>query len=301
MSIGGRGMGGGFERGAGAQDPPRLVEGTGDDVPAAQAWAVDLLRRTPAHRTPVGRKQRVRVGLARVQKRRAALMLRPAIAMAVLIGFAAVASAALGGWPTLVSKAYRRLLGAPTPTASDPRRAIPPGSARAGGPPAVAPARSPAPEDAVPAPARLAEAPPVVVQLASPPARVVRRAPISESVRGLTRGSAREPAGAARARHLAAPPAGTGDDTAPVIQAMRALRVEGNPARARALLDRYLERFPRGTLAEEALAMSIEAANVHHDGDAGALARRYLKLYPAGHFSALARQTLNGASAPAGN
>jgi hypothetical protein len=47
--------------------------------------------------------------------------------------------------------------------------------------------------------------------------------------------------------------------------------------------------------------MSIEAANVHRDGDAAALARRYLRLYPAGHFAALARQTLAGGSAPAGN
>ena len=301
MSIGGRGMGGGFERGGDAQDPLRLVEGTGDDLPLAQAWAVDLLRRTPPHRTPVGRKQRVRMGLAQVHRRRGALVLRPAIAIAVLIGLGAVASAALGRWPTLVSDAYRRLMGAPAPVASDPPRAIPARSARASGSRPPIPVRSPAPDDAAPAAAAaaagLAEAPPVVVQLSSPPAprRAVRRA-LSESVRGLAPGAARE---AARARHLAAPP--TGDDTAPVIQAMRALRVEGNPVRARALLDRYLARYPEGTLAEEALAMSIEAANVHHDGDAGALARRYLKLYPAGHFSALARQTLNGGSAPSGN
>jgi outer membrane protein assembly factor BamD (BamD/ComL family) len=72
--------------------------------------------------------------------------------------------------------------------------------------------------------------------------------------------------------------------------------------RARALLTRYLSRYPNGTLAEEALAMSIEAANVHRDGDAAALARRYLRLYPAGHFAVLVRQTLDGGgSAPAGN
>ena len=83
-----------------------------------------------------------------------------------------------------------------------------------------------------------------------------------------------------------------GDDTAPVLEAMHALRVERNPVRARALLAGYLQRYPDGSLVEEALAMSVEAAVAHHDGDAVTLARRYLALYPAGHFSALAQQAL---------
>jgi hypothetical protein len=126
---------------------------------------------------------------------------------------------------------------------------------------------------------------------------------MSDPVRHLAPGAARESAASARSRRLTA--ASNGDDTAPVIEAMRALRVEGNPVRARELLDHYLDRYPDGTLAEEALAISIEAANVHRDRDAGALAKRYLKLYPAGHFSARARQTINGSSngssAPTGN
>ena len=80
---------------------------------------------------------------------------------------------------------------------------------------------------------------------------------------------------------------------------MRALRVEANPVRARRLLAGYLDRHPGGSLAEEALAMSIEAAVAHGDDDAPALARKYVRRYPAGHFSGLARRTLAGAAGTA--
>ena len=71
---------------------------------------------------------------------------------------------------------------------------------------------------------------------------------------------------------------------------MRALRVERNPVRARGLLARYLADHPNGNLAEEALALSIEAALAHGDGDVAALADRYLRLYPRGSFRELATQ-----------
>jgi hypothetical protein len=101
----------------------------------------------------------------------------------------------------------------------------------------------------------------------------------------------RESAAAPRARHLA-PPAATAPqaetESQVVLQAMRALRLEKNPVRARALLAKYLERNPSGALAEEALALSIEAAVAHHDPDAAALGARYLRRYPSGPFRALA-------------
>ena len=86
------------------------------------------------------------------------------------------------------------------------------------------------------------------------------------------------------------------EDSAPVVEAMRALRRERDPVRARVLLSRYLERHPTGTLAEEALALAIEAAVAHGDADAAGLAARYLRLYPAGPFRPLARQTLAAAA-----
>jgi hypothetical protein len=69
---------------------------------------------------------------------------------------------------------------------------------------------------------------------------------------------------------------------------MRALRIDREPARARALATRYLDRYPDGALAEEALAIVVEAAADHHDPDAAALGARYLRLYPAGAFRARA-------------
>jgi len=80
---------------------------------------------------------------------------------------------------------------------------------------------------------------------------------------------------------------------------LQALRGRHDPVGARALLDVYLHEHPDGTLAQEALAISIEAAVNHHDADAASLATRYLTRYPAGPFGALARQTLRSAAAPA--
>lgn len=62
------------------------------------------------------------------------------------------------------------------------------------------------------------------------------------------------------------------------------------PVRARALLARCLDRHPTGEIAEEALALSIEAAVTHHDADAAALAAHYLRRYPGGPFTVLARE-----------
>ena len=79
-------------------------------------------------------------------------------------------------------------------------------------------------------------------------------------------------------------------ETQSVLAGMRALRVDHDPVRARGLLSRYLDRRPYGALAEEALALTIEAAVAHHDADAAALGARYLRRYPAGPFRALALQ-----------
>ncbi len=69
-----------------------------------------------------------------------------------------------------------------------------------------------------------------------------------------------------------------------VFDAMRALRREGHPERAAKLLDDYLRRYPQGSLAEEALALAIEASTALRDPKAKNLADQYLARYPAGHF-----------------
>jgi len=75
-----------------------------------------------------------------------------------------------------------------------------------------------------------------------------------------------------------------------VFDAMRALRREGHPERAAKLLDEYLRRYPAGSLAEEALALSIEASTALGDPRAKNLADRYLAHYPAGRFRAAAER-----------
>ena len=77
-----------------------------------------------------------------------------------------------------------------------------------------------------------------------------------------------------------------------LFEATRALRRERDPARAGAVLDDYFRRFPRGTLAEEALAVAIEAASARGDARARSLGRRYLARYPDGHFREVAERAL---------
>ena len=75
-----------------------------------------------------------------------------------------------------------------------------------------------------------------------------------------------------------------------VFDAMRALRREGHPDRAASLLAQYLRRYPEGSLAEEALALSIEAATVLGDPRARSLADQYLARYPTGRFHSAAER-----------
>lgn len=83
-----------------------------------------------------------------------------------------------------------------------------------------------------------------------------------------------------------------GEDPTQVAEAVRALRKQGDAARAQALLDQYLKSNPRGALAEDALALSIEAAAARKDPRAADYARRYLTRYPNGRFRAVAERAL---------
>jgi TolA-binding protein len=84
-----------------------------------------------------------------------------------------------------------------------------------------------------------------------------------------------------------------GEDPTQVAEAVRALRKQGDFARAQALLDQYLKNNPRGALAEDALALSIEAAAARKDPRAADYARRYLARYPNGRFRAVAERALS--------
>jgi len=97
----------------------------------------------------------------------------------------------------------------------------------------------------------------------------------------------RRPARAPGLRIAAAPPASPaarrGDGQ--VLDAMVALRRDHDAARAAELLAHYLAGHPRGALREEALVLSIEAADARGDQPGvDRLVKQYRASYPAGRF-----------------
>jgi hypothetical protein len=260
-------------------NPPRLTEESGVDP-----WLADLVRSTGPYKSPPGRKQRVLLSLGRSKGGRAPLVLRPVIVAGLLLGCGAFASAALGPWRGWIGRAYERLVPPAEPVAVSPERVRTPRLA-AGHAVVVAGQTEGVAAQALAVAAPSVEGPSPDV---APPAAasVARRAPVVSL----------------HPRH-AAPPSATHDqakrelardrdeedqETQAVLAGMRALRVDHDPVRARTLLARYLERHPNGALAEEAVALTIEAALAHQDDDAGALGALYLRRYPGGPFKALA-------------
>lgn len=220
--------------------------------PSAQ-WARSLLAEAEPYEEVPGRRARVWTNLQSRRldspSRRRPLRWRLAFAALVLTASAAFASAAIVGWPAWLARAIGRAPSVPT---VEPRSVAKSTTDRTM-PPAVAPpsAEPPAP----PAPAIVAA--PSVGNPAPQPTHARRQATANTAAT---------------------------EDTGPLLQAMRALRIEHNPVRARQLLTDYLGQHPRGFLAEEALVMLVEAAAAHHDGDAAALVARYHRLYPEGAF-----------------
>lgn len=83
-----------------------------------------------------------------------------------------------------------------------------------------------------------------------------------------------------------------GESPSRVVAAVRALRSDHDPERAQRLAVDYLRVYPRGALAEEALAVAIEAAALRGDPQAAQLSARYLRQYPGGRFRRVAEQAL---------
>jgi hypothetical protein len=246
-------------------NPPRLTEASGVDP-----WLVDLVRSTGPYRSPPGRKQRVLLSLGQSKGGPAPLVLRPVIVAGVLIGCGAFASAALGPWRGWLGRAYERLVPSAEPVA------VSRGRVRTVARP---PSENPLPEIAPPPDAPVATRAPIGpphLRHAAPAVAAREEAKHEETKHEETKhGTARD-----RDRE--------GQETQAVLAGMRALRVDHDPVRARALLARYLERDPNGALAEEALALTMEAALAHQDDDAAALGALYLRRYPGGPFAALA-------------
>jgi hypothetical protein len=210
-----------------------------------------------------GSKARVRAALMARRAPSRAAWLRPVVVVSLLLLAGAGARAARGpGW----GQTLRRLVAwvAPAPVAPPTRRSGP-------APMTVSP-----PE----APSATLEAVPV--------------APAPVAIGAEVRTTPRPP------RHLGhAAVVGNDEDPTLVATAVRALRRDHDAARAGALLDEYLRRWPEGALAEEALALSIEAAQA--SGGAArtrTLAVRYLQRFPSGRFVETAHRALVPASTP---
>ena len=305
--------------------PPRLLDGPAPVPGSAEELVVAFMHAAKPYQTPPGRRQRLDAALAggrRARRRPVRSLLKPALALGLLVCAAATVSAHLLDWPRWLAE---RLPGheAPAGHTTAPARAH---SAPATGAASVLPApptEEPVVEQLVVPPA--AEVAPIEAAPApqSAPARSAPipaprhryRAVVAKSSRDNATNAAKDaapptiadaaaptpPPAPARVEPKPTPPPEpakaarrdtTEEDAALALAALTALRRDHDPARARAMVDAYLRAHPDGSMAEEALAISIEAAAAHHDADAKALAARYLSLYPSGMFRALARKTL---------
>jgi hypothetical protein len=236
---------------------------------SVEAEAAGLLRAAERHVPSAAAKMRVRAALIRTPRPGFRFALQPILIVVLIVAGGAAAAGSSPGRRWL-GRGYRRLVTWVAPGAAAPR---PQRVARAVSPIAAGPEQ--------PAPPGLQE-----------PA-VVAPAPVHEVV-------APRRAEARAAHHVERPaqPLADGDEPVLVAAAVRALRRDHNPARARALLDQYLRRWPDGALVEEAMALEIESSQaLGQAGAAGdvatrALAARYLQRFPGGRFASVAQRAL---------
>ncbi len=235
----------------------RLLDQQQGQPESLQSDAVRLLRSIEPFRSAPGAKQRVRVAML---GRRTAPPVPPVSWIRAAVILPAAFASALGFAGTVGRHWLAVEMGVAEQTAVT---------------------RAERPVVAVPAPARVevparVEAPPPPVEPAEHPKRL---APAARPVQ----------------RAIAPTPAAVAEENARlVVEAMAALRRAHDPARASALLDEYTRRSPEGPLAEEALALSFEAASDASDVPRErAIASRYLALYPHGRFRDAAERALS--------
>lgn len=227
-----------------------------DPLSPLEANAVDLLRSTQRYQPALGAKQRVRARLLVSRSVAPAQIFRPAVVVA-FVCLAAGASAAIGGtW--LVRQHLRDTH---TPHAASE----------------------------VTATALVLHAPSMKGGAPSAPSAEAKLTlsdenPTSAPITSGIEGNDRTVGSSTKA------PSRPVEQVKLVFDSMRALRRDGHPDRAARLLDEYLRRYPNGALAEEALALSIEAAVQRGDSRARELADRYLARYPSGQFQKAAER-----------
>ncbi|MES1205642.1 MAG: hypothetical protein ABUS79_06860 [Pseudomonadota bacterium] len=265
-----------------------------------QAEAIELLRAARGHHPSPGQKQRVRARLLQHRVARRAAVLRPAVVVVAVVLFGAAASAAVGRhWiartiqTLVVPRAPVAEVKAPAPHGARGHRA------RAGGSLAVGATAAAASELETAADVTVSG---TSLSPSTPPAGKARlggtRAGDSHRRRAdVAAGTGFGPRAEGSEAPSRAPIVGSqsiersrgnrpGEDSEIVFDAMRVLRQEQRPTRAAEMLDDYLRRHPSGVLAEEALALSVEAALARRDPRTRELIDRYLTRFPSGHFRA---------------
>jgi hypothetical protein len=225
-----------------------------------EASAVSLLRSVQPCQPPPEFKHRVRARLLASRPATRARLIRPAAVGVGALLLAAGASAAIAG--TWVVRQYQASGSSPGAKA---KLTPSPAASVLGSQGASQRALEPA-----------AAAPEVVVQAEIDTPSIPEAQPY-------TRSNARSPT---KASEQSKP----SEQVKLVFDSMRALRRDGQPERAARLLDEYLRRYPGGALAEEALALSIEAATMLGDPRAKDMANRYLARYPNGQFQKAAER-----------
>lgn len=291
----------------------RLREGAAPDDPdlavvARLAGGVRPLRRPEAERQAGWR------ALAAAPRERPWHRRAPAVAAVGLLLVSTVAAGGIVGTRWVLRPAVTREAG---PAASEhptkrrgARVASAPASAPVAAPasaPASAPVATPGSVPAVPPPTR--EPALVATPAAARPTTLATPSASSawtESARRPTEAARTAPAAAASARPAPgataetarppAPPSGAAPDSELVLAALAALRRDHAPARADGLLAEYLRLHPDGQLAEDALALAIEAAAARGPAAAASAARRYLARFPDGRFRTTARDAITRAA-----
>ncbi len=145
-----------------------------------------------------------------------------------------------------------------------------------------------------------APGPVVAAEPAAPPAPpevAPPAAPLATPTAPVNTGRAMAANRAAQARAANDAARAADGESALMLDAVRALRRDRDPARALSLAETALDRYPHGAQVEEAMALGMEAASAAGDGaTARKLAERYLASFRAGRFTDRAQQIVSASS-----